>query len=106
MQITQSEDSGPPSANRAGFKITGSAGLSPLTCSLPRSREKTVTTAMEHKAICVVVLALSLVLSTLVQGRSGKTVPTLLSGGHEGRGGLQESLCMFWGQAVWCQALF
>lgn len=106
MQITRSEDSGPPSANRAGFKIAGPAGLSPLTCSLPGSREDKVTAAMEHKAICVVVLALSLALSTLVQGQAGKSAPALLHGGHVGRDGLQESLCMFWGQAVWCQALF
>ncbi|XP_015448571.1 trefoil factor 1 [Pteropus alecto] len=38
--------------------------------SLPGSREDKVTAAMEHKAICVVVLALSLALSTLVQGQA------------------------------------
>lgn len=61
---------------------------------------------MEHKAVCIVVLALSLALGALAQGPDGKTAPVLLRGGHTGRGGLQESLGVFWGQAVWCQVLF
>lgn len=41
---------------------------------------------MEPKVTCILVMVFALALSSLAQGKAGKTPPFLLCGGHGGQG--------------------